>query len=194
MAASVNDGRNAHSRIFVPDVERAHSLWPIHFVSRDGRQVNVLLQHIDWHLCHGLGGIRVKYHTALMTQLADVRNGLDNADLVIGRHDRNQDRLVIYDALQVFEINQAVFLHRQVGHTIAVLLQPLTAIEHGPMLSDRRDDVIAFLFVHLGDALNSQVVAFGSARGEDDFFCCRADQLSDAFASRLHGLFRRPAE
>ena len=62
------------------------------------------------------------------------------------------------------------------------------------MLRDRGDDMIAFFFVHLGDTFNRQVVALGSARGEDDFFRRCADQLGDPFASRLHALFRHPTE
>ena len=107
---------------------------------------------------------------------------------------RDQDRLVVHGALQVVEIDQAVLLHRHVGDAVAVLLQALAGVEHGLVLGDRGDDVVALLAVHLGDALDGEVVALGGAGGEDDFFGGRADQLGDALARGLHALFGGPAE
>ena len=107
---------------------------------------------------------------------------------------RDQDGLVVHGALQVVEIDQAVFLHRQVGDAIAVFFEALAGIEHGFVLGDRGDDVVAFLAVHLGHAFDGEVVALGRAGGEDDFFGGGADQLGDALARRLHAFFAGPAE
>ena len=121
-------------------------------------------------------------HAAFAAQLADFRDGLQHADLVVGRHDRDQNRLVVHGALQIVEVNQPIFLHRQIGHAKAELLQMFAGIEHRLVLGDRSDDVVALLAVHLGDALNGEVVTFGGARGEDDLFRGRADQLCDTLA------------
>ena len=107
---------------------------------------------------------------------------------------RDQDGLVIHGALEIFEIDQAVLLHRHVGHAVAIFLQALAGIEHGFVLGDRGDDVIALFAVHLGDALDGEVVALGGAGGEDDFFRGRADQLGDALARGLHAFFGSPSE
>jgi hypothetical protein len=66
--------------------------------------------------------------------------------------------LSVIDSLQHVEIDQAVAHHRQIGDAIAVLLQALAGIEHGLVLGDRRDDVVALLGVHLGHALDGEVV------------------------------------
>ena len=107
---------------------------------------------------------------------------------------RDEDGLVVHGALQVFEVDEAVGLHRQIGHAVAVLLQPLAGVEHGLVLGHLGDDVVAALAVHLGDALDGEVVALGRAGGEDDLLGRRADELGDLLARLLHGLLRFPAE
>ena len=132
--------------------------------------------------------------SALTAQLADFSDGLHHADFVVCRHDAHQDGLVIHGALQVFEIDQAIFLHRHVSDAISVLLQALAGIEHSLVLGNRGDDVVALLAVHLGYALDGEVIALGGTRSEDNFFGGGADQLGDALASCFYALFARPAE
>ena len=120
--------------------------------------------------------------------------GCKHSDFIVREHDRDQDRLVIHRPLQIVEIDQAVLLHRHVRDAVAVFLQALAGIEHGLMLGHRSNNVVALLAIHLGDALDGKVVALGSARGEDDFFCGRADQFRDALARCLHAFFRSPSE
>src|SRR5215469_7661071 len=62
------------------------------------------------------------------------------------------------------------------------------------MLSYNRDDVVPSFPIHLGNALDCQVVAFGRTRGENDFFWRRTNQLGDALAGKVHSLFGGPAE
>ena len=62
------------------------------------------------------------------------------------------------------------------------------------MLSDSGNNVVAFFPVHLGDALNGQVVAFRGSGREDDFLCSCANQFGDALARSLNRLFTRPSE
>ena len=105
-----------------------------------------------------------------MADLADLANGLQHADFVVGRHDRDKNRLVIDGALQIFEIDEAVGFHRQIGDAIAILLKPLARIEHSLVLGHLGDDVVAALAIHLRDALDGEVVRLRRARGEDDLF------------------------
>ena len=82
---------------------------------------------------------------SLVAELADLGDRLHHADLVVGKHDRDQDGLVVDGSLQVFEVDQAVCLHRQIGDAIAVFLQALAGIEDRFVLGDLGDDVIAAL-------------------------------------------------
>ncbi len=129
-----------------------------------------------------------------MTELADLADGLQHANLVVGRHDGDQNRLVVHGPLQVFEIDQSIGLHRQIGHAVAVLLQPLAGVQHRLVLGHLGDDVVAAFAVHLRNALDGQVVALGGAGGKDDLLGGCADQLGNLLARRLHGLLGLPSK
>src|SRR5215469_15499826 len=194
MAAAVNDGRNLYPRILAADIERTHTLGSVHFVRGNRHDVNVLLDHVDGNLAHRLGGVGVEDDAALVAQLADLGPGLQHTDFVVGGHDGDQNGLVGHGVLQLVEIYEAVFLHRQVGDAVSVFLQALAGIEHRLVFGDGRDDVIPFLLVHFGDALDSQVVALSGAGSKDDFFGGGAHQPGDPFARNFDAFFRRPAK
>ena len=44
--------------------------------------------HVDRNLAHRLHRVGVEDHVALVTDLADLRDRLNHADLVVGEHDR----------------------------------------------------------------------------------------------------------
>ena len=71
-------------------------------------------------------------------------------------------------ALELVEVDEAVGLHGQIGDVVALLLELLAGVEDGLVLGDLGDDVVAALAVHLGDALDGEVVGLGGAGGEDD--------------------------
>ena len=154
--------------------------------------VDVHLVDVDRNLANGLHGVGVEDDAAFAAHLADFRDRLQDADFVVGGHDRDQDGLVVHGALQVVEIDQAILLHRQIGHAVAEFLEMLAGVEHGLVFGDRGDDVVALLAVHFRDALDGEVVALGGAGGEDDLFRGRADQLGDAFARQSPPLLPRP--
>ena len=62
------------------------------------------------------------------------------------------------------------------------------------MLGDGRDEVVALIAVHRGDALEGEVVALGGAAGEDDLLGDGADEAGDLLAGLLDGLLGLPAE
>src|SRR5262249_4998854 len=94
----------------------------------------------------------------------------------------------------VLRINATVALNRQVSHLESVLFQALAGVEHSFVFDRLGDDVIALLAVHLGDALDHQVVAFSGSASEDDLFRSSGDQRGDLRASVFHGLFPSPAK
>src|SRR3984885_912812 len=130
----------------------------------------------------------------LAADLAGVRNRLHHTYLVVSKHDSDQDVLVVDGPLQVFEVDQAIRLNRQVGDAVAVLFQALTGIEHRFVLGYLGNDVVAALTIHLGYALDGQVVALGRARGKDDFLGGGANQLGYLLTSLLYGLLGFPSK
>ena len=194
MAAAIDLGGNLNTWIAAANVKRTDTLGPVNLVRRQRQYIDVHGVDVDGNLADSLNGIGVEDDALLVTQLADFRHRLDDADLVVGKHDRNQDGLVVDGPLQVFDVDQTVGLHRQIRHAVAVLFKPLAGIEHRFVLGHLGDDVIAALLVHLGDALDGEVVALGRARGEDDLLCRRADQFGDLLAGVFNGLFGFPAK
>ncbi len=77
-----------------------------------------MLVHVDGNLTHGLRGIGMEDHAALVAELADFGHRLQHANFVVGEHDRHQDGFVIHGALQIFEVNLPVLLHRQIGDAV----------------------------------------------------------------------------
>ena len=76
------------------DIQPADPLGAIHLVGRETEQVDAQLLDVDGELADRLGGVAVQQHAALFTQPADLGQRLDCADLVVGQHHGNDDRIV----------------------------------------------------------------------------------------------------
>ena len=125
---------------------------------------------------------------------ANFRNRVDHANFVIGVHDGDQNCGRANGCFQLIQIDAAILLHRQIGDFKTVFFQALAGVQHGLVLDGLGDDVIALFAVHFRDALDHQVVGFGGAAGENDFFRRGADQRSDLLTRGFHRFFAGPAK
>ena len=132
MPAAVHLSGDLHARALAANIQRAHALRPVHLVAAERHQVDVVLDHVDRNLADGLRRVGVQQHALRLRDLADLGDRLQHADFVVGVHDADQDRLVGDGRLQLVEIDQAVGLHRQIGHAHAVLFEPLAGVEDRP--------------------------------------------------------------
>ena len=71
-------------------VEHADALGAVEFVAGEGQHVDVLLLDVDGQMSRRLHGVGVEQDALLPADRADLRNGLDGADLVVGVHDGDQ--------------------------------------------------------------------------------------------------------
>ena len=94
VAAAVDDRRQQHARIPAPHVERADALRPVHLVRAERRQVDLQLVDVERNLADRLHRVGVEQDALLLRDRADLGDRLDDADLVVGGHDRDEDRLV----------------------------------------------------------------------------------------------------
>ena len=74
MSAAIDLRHQLHARVLAPDIQPS-TLGAVELVRREGRQVNVVLDNIEWDLADCLHRIGVKQHAALMAESADFRIG-----------------------------------------------------------------------------------------------------------------------
>ena len=91
-----------------------------------------MVSTFDRDLADGLGGVGVEDDPLLLGELADGRDVLDRADLVVGEHDRDEDGLVGDGRADLVDVDQPVRLHRHVGHLEALPLQALAHVQARP--------------------------------------------------------------
>ena len=94
MSAAIDDRRQQDARIAAPDIQSAHALRAVHFVSGQRSDVHIHFVHVERNLSGRLNRIGVEQHAALARDLPDFLDVLNDADFVVGRHDGDQDRLV----------------------------------------------------------------------------------------------------
>ena len=111
----------------------------------------------------------------LLAELADLLDRLERADLIVGRHDADQDGLIGHRLGDLLGGHLAVLVDRQKGDLVAVALEPLARVDDGLVLGHLGDDVVPLLFVHRRDALDGEIVALGGAAGEDNLLGAGAD-------------------
>jgi len=120
-----------------PDVRSANTLGSIDFVTGDTHQVDVHLIDIKGDLPHRLSGIGMKVYPAVLAyDGTDLLDWLDDASLVIHRHDRNQRSVGANGSFELLKINNAVLLDPKIGNIETLLLQ----------LSARIEDTLVFLY------------------------------------------------
>ena len=119
----------AFDEVLQPDgllaVQRPYALGGVELVPGEGQHVDVVLHHVDGHMSHRLHGVGVEQHALLPADRADLPDGLDGADLVVGEHDGHQTGVLPDGGLQLLQAHHAVLMDRQVGDLKALLLQPL---------------------------------------------------------------------
>src|ERR1700722_1679067 len=104
MAATVNLRGDLHARIATAHVESAHAFGSVDLVPGERSDIDIVGDYVERYLAHNLHRIGVEDDTLLMAEFADFANRLKHADLVVGRHDGDENRLVVHGALQVFKI------------------------------------------------------------------------------------------
>ena len=74
----------------LPGVQHAGALGTVELVAGEGQHVDVLLLDIDVQVARRLHGVGVEQDALFLAHRADLRNGQDGADLVVGVHDGHQ--------------------------------------------------------------------------------------------------------
>ena len=135
-----------------------------------------------------------------MAQFANGWNFIDGSNFIVGPHDGNQNGVGSNFFGDHVNGDHAVGGRLQIGDIKAFLLKSLAWIKHGLVFVKRGDNVAAasltfWIFgVHVGRALDGQVVAFSRATGENNFLGVGANERGGLLARFLNGLLRFPTK
>ena len=134
--------------------------------------------------------VRVEDNTLFAADRADLRDGLDGADLVVGVHDRHKAGILADSAAHLLGRDDAVFMDVQQRDLVAVFLQLLERMQHRVMLKFGRNDVLFSLFrAEQRCRADCLVVCLAAAGGEGDFSGLRADAGCNRGSRGLQAFF-----
>jgi hypothetical protein len=105
-------------------------------------QINLELAQVDIDLASSLGGIDVENNALLAADFTQFGDRLNDADLVIDVHHRNQHGIRANRCLEDIQIKQAVLLDVEVSRLEALTLHFAHRVENCLVLGLHRDDVL----------------------------------------------------
>lgn len=144
------------------DVAGSDTLRAVYLVPRYTHQIDIHLVDVDGYFADRLSRVRVKEHALVrLDDLADLIQRLNDAGLIVHRHDRYEGCGRLYGGFEHFQVDDPILLYGQVGDLEALLGQLPTRIENAFVLGLDGDDVVLPLLVEVGDAFYGHVVGFG---------------------------------
>ena len=93
----------------------------------------------------GACGVDVEDHALGAADFAQLLDVLHHADFIVDEHHRGDDGVRANRGLELFDIQQAVVLHAEVGHFEALAFQLAHGVQHRLVLGLDRDQVLALL-------------------------------------------------
>ena len=182
VTSAVKHGREQRS---APNVERANALGRMQLMAGERQQIGLEAADLNGNLARGLYRVGVEVDVGFRSDSPDLLNGLQHAGFVVCHHDGNQPGTGAQGFADVFRVNQAAPVHRNVGYFAAFALQMLAGVQDRVMLDGRADHVVA----RPGQPEEGQIVGFGAAAGKDNLRRASPQQRGYRFAGALH---RRP--
>ena len=153
----------------LPDIQSTYALGAVELVAGETQHIDVLGLDVNGQMSHCLYGVGVEQHARLPAYGADLLDGEDAADLVVGVHHRHQTGIRPDSLLHLLGGNGAGVAHRQQRHLEALLLQTLQGVEDGVVLKGGGDDVLLALQPpQLRSGQQRLIVGLTAAGGEED--------------------------
>ena len=125
------------------------------------------------------------------SNLADLGNGLDGTDFVVGVHDADHGRTGANCLFYVAWIHHAISVHGNVGDFKSELhFQLLCCVADGVMFDGGGDNVVLLgpVAALKGHAAQSQVVALGATTGENHLVGRTIQDLGNHLACLVQGM------
>ena len=128
----------------VADVEGPDALRALELVGAQRHHVRPERLDVEIDVRRRLDRVDVE-HDALVgaDDGRDLGDRLDRADLVVGQHDRDQDRPVVDRAFELIRVDAAIAIDRQLDDLEAELLEVAEGVADGVVLDRRGHDPVA---------------------------------------------------
>ena len=136
-------------------------------------------------MADGLHRIRVERNAPLAAERADGPDGLDGADLVVGKHDGHERRVLPDGRSHVLDADDAVFVHIQQRHVKAFLAELIERVQHRMVLKlGGYQMFFPFTGAVSGGGNDGLIIGLAPAGGKHDLpRVGSADQLRDLGAA-----------
>ena len=171
------------------DIDGAHALGGVDLVAGNGQNIDVHGLDVHRHMAVSLDGVGVEDDALFAAQLADLGDGVDGADLVVGEHDAHHGGVGTDGSFQLVQLNHTVLVDLQIGDLKAFLLQSLRGVQDGVMLDVGGDQVLlALVLLGVHPAAQGHVVRLAAAAGEVDLAGLGVHQQGDLLAGLFHSL------
>ena len=173
-------------------VQHAHALGAVELMGRQGQHIDVHSLDVDGQMSRRLHSVGVEQNAGLLADLAYLRDGLDGADLVVGKHDAHQAGIRPDGGLHCLRRHDTVRRDIQQSDGKSFLLQGLQGVQDGVVLKLGGDDVLLSLpGAQSRSAAQRLVVRLAAAGGKGDLPGLGI-QVPCKNLSGLRQLFRRP--
>ena len=133
----------------------------------------------------------MEQHTPLTAHPTNGSNIVNHTGFVIGMHYAHQHGVVSQRRGNTLRAYLAIALRLQVGHSVALRLQPATGIEHRFVLRRTRNHMAASTGIE--HAFQGQIIGLCSTTGPHHFTGIGIQQISHLATGGLHGFLRQPA-
>ena len=167
------------------DVERTDALGTVDFMGGKRHQVDRPVRQVNRHLARTLGGIDVEQGPVFTHALADGRDVVDGAQLIVDQHQRHQEGVLAQCLADRLRSDQPIGVGQQISDIDPGILQLPGRIENRLVFDLAGDDMPARLLTSLGYPLEGQVIGFSGTGGPDDLGRLRPHQTGDLLARQL---------
>lgn len=125
----------------ISHIERTDALWSIELVSNKRVEVDLITLYIDRDLPHSLCAIDMKQGTLFATQRAELWNGLNRADLIVGVHHTHEQGVRVNGLTSLLEVDLTQFVDAEPAHIKITIAEHLDDLARRGMLDDRTHEL-----------------------------------------------------
>ena len=142
-------------------------------------------------MARGLDRVGVEEDLPLAAEGADFGDGLDGADLVVGKHDGDEAGVVPQGVRHILNEDDAVGVRVEERDLKALLLQTVQRVEDGMVLKLGGNDVpLPLPGAEAGRRDDGLVIGLAAAGGEGDLLRVGVQIMGNGLTGGLHGFLR----